>query len=123
MPLNFAQVENRRLLEDADIFNGFGPFDAVICSGLYDYLRHPTAVKLTTHMHSYTRPGGHVYIGNMVPSNPSRWIMEHHLDWRLLYRTHDEILRFAGEACPNARHEILTEPAGVNPFVKITRAE
>ena len=113
----------KRLLEDADIFNGFGPFDAVICSGLYDYLRHPTAVKLTTHMHSYTRPGGHVYIGNMVPSNPSRWIMEHHLDWRLLYRTHDEILRFAGEACPNARHEILTEPAGVNPFVKITRPE
>ena len=113
----------RRLLEDADIFKGFGPFDAIICSGLYDYLRHPTAVKLTSHMYNYTRPGGLVYIGNMVPSNPSRWIMEHHLEWHLLYRTHEEILNFSQEACPNALHEIVNEPAGVNPFIKITRPE
>lgn len=113
----------RRLLEDADLFNGFGHFDAVICSGLFDYLRQSTAVKLTAHMHSYTKVEGQVYIGNMVPCNPSRWIMEHHLDWELLYRTHDEILSFAGEACPASRLELLTEPSGVNPFVRITRLE
>ena len=113
----------RRLLEDADIFNGFGPFDAVICSGLFDYLRHPTAVKLTAHMQSYTKVEGQVFVGNMVPDNPSRWIMEHHLDWHLLYRTREEILSFAEEACPTSRHEILNEPSGVNPFVRITRLE
>jgi hypothetical protein len=113
----------RRLLEDADLFSGFGPFDAVICSGLYDYLRHSTAVKLTSHMHDYCKPNGSVYIGNMVPSNPSRWIMEQHLDWYLTYREHDEILQFTEEACPHSRHEILTEPAGVNPFVRITRLD
>ena len=114
----------RRLLEDADIFKGFGPFDAIICSGLYDYLRHSTAVKLTSHMHSYARQGGSVYIGNMVPTNPSRWIMEHHLDWEvLLYRDHEEIMGFAAEATPSARHELLTEPSGVNPFIRITRLD
>ena len=59
-----------------NIFNGFGPFDMVICSGLFDYLRQPIAVKLTSHMHSYSKVDGTVYIGNMVPSNPSRWIMD-----------------------------------------------
>ncbi len=113
----------RRLLEDADIFRGFGPFDSVICSGLYDYLRHTTAVKLTSHMHNYCAVNGSVYIGNMVPNNPSRWLMEHHLEWDLLYREHSEIMRFANEAAPTARHELLTEPSGVNPFVRITRLE
>ena len=74
-------------------------------------------------MHNYCKVEGTVYIGNMVPSNPSRWIMEHHLDWYLLYRKHEEILDFAQEACPLSRHELLTEPAGVNPFVRITRLD
>ena len=113
----------KRLLEDKDIFNGFGPFEMVICSGLFDYLRQPIAVKLTSHMHSYCKVDGTVYIGNMVPSNPSRWIMEHHLDWHLLYRNHEDIIDFAHEACPKSRHELLTEPAGVNPFVRITRLD
>ena len=111
----------RRLLEDKDIFEGFGQFDAIICSGLYDYLRHSIAVKLTSHMHAYSKVGGQVFIGNMVPSNPSRWIMEHHLEWSLLYRDHEEILAFSQEACPLADHRIITEPSGVNPFVAITK--
>ena len=113
----------RRLLNDMDLFNGFGQFDAVICSGLYDYLKHSTAVKLTEHMYSYLKVGGQVFIGNMVPSNRSRWIMEHHLEWNLLYRSHDEILSFSTEACPTADHRIITEPSGVNPFVGITRLQ
>ena len=111
----------RRLLEDSEIFSGFGQFDAIICSGLYDYLRHSVAVKLTAHMYSYCKEHGQVFIGNMVPSNKSRWIMEHHLDWYLLYRTHEEILRFAYEACPQADIRIIEEPSQVNPFVVITK--
>ena len=111
----------RRLLEDAEIFSGFGSFDVIICSGLYDYLRHSVAVKLTAHMYAYCKEGGQVLIGNMVPDNPSRWIMEHHLDWYLLYRTHEEILAFAREACPQADLEIIEEDSKVNPFVAITK--
>lgn len=112
----------RRLLEDSEIFSGFGHFDAIICSGLYDYLRHPVAVKLTSHMYTYCKEGGQVFIGNMVPDNPSRWIMEHHLEWRLLYRTHEEILSFAKEACPYADLRIIEESTHVNPFVVITKS-
>jgi extracellular factor (EF) 3-hydroxypalmitic acid methyl ester biosynthesis protein len=111
----------RRLLNDQALFEGFGPFDLVLCSGLYDYLRHSTAVKLTAQMYAHCKPGGQVLIGNMVHNNASRWIMEHHLEWTLLYRTHEEMLAFAGEGAPSASLRIITEPTGVNPFVGLTR--
>ena len=112
----------RRLLDDQALFEGFGHFDMIMCSGLYDYLRHSTAVKLTEQMTQRCREGGRVFIGNMTPENPSRWIMEHHLEWSLLYRTHEEILSFAQEGAPQAtKWELLTETTGVNPFVCIQR--
>lgn len=112
----------RRLLDDQALFEDFGPFDLVLCSGLYDYLRHSTAVKLTSQMFHRCSEGGRVFIGNMTPENPSRWIMEHHLEWSLLYRTHEEILSFAHEGAPNAsKWNIVTESTGVNPFVAILK--
>lgn len=112
----------RRLLDDQSLFEGFGYFDLIMCSGLYDYLRHSTAVKLTAQMYQRCREGGQVLIGNMTPENPSRWIMEHHLEWSLLYRSHEEIMTFAQEGAPHASSwQLITEETGVNPFVSIQR--
>jgi hypothetical protein len=57
----------------------------------------------------------------MVPQNPSRWFMELHLDWYLVYREHSEMLEFGRMAAPDARTRILEEPTGVNPFVALSR--
>jgi hypothetical protein len=57
----------------------------------------------------------------MVPSNPSRWVMEFHLDWLLVYRERSEMLELARMAAPEASIEILEEPTGVNPFVALSR--
>jgi hypothetical protein len=57
----------------------------------------------------------------MVPQNPSRWFMELHLDWALVYREHSEMLELAGLAAPSARLAICEEATGVNPFVSLTR--
>ena len=120
--LTYLHDSIRRLLDDQALFEGFGPFDLIMCSGLYDYLRHSTARRLTAQMFSVCKEGGRVLIGNMTPENPSRWIMEHHLEWTLLYRSHEQILAFAQEGAPTARaHEIITEATGVNPFVSILR--
>jgi hypothetical protein len=58
----------------------------------------------------------------MVPENPSRWYMEHHLDWFLLYRSRAELLEIAQRGCADARFRVLEEETGVNPFVEISRA-
>jgi len=111
----------KRLLQDRTLFNEFGTFDLIYSAGLFDYLRVPTAVQLSRDFHSRLAPGGQLLISNMVPENPSRWYMEHHLDWFLLYRSRAELMEMGQRACPDARLRILEEETGVNPFLEFTR--
>lgn len=119
--ITFLHDSIKRLLKDPEIFNTFGQFDAIVCAGLYDYLRVPVAVNLTRNLTERLLPGGTLYIGNMVPHLPSRWIMELHLDWFLIFRTHDEMLSFARQAAPEDEVFILPEATGYNPFVCVRR--
>ncbi len=111
----------KRLLNDPEIFKGFGMFDATVCAGLFDYLPLRTAVTLCGNLFRNIAHEGVLYIGNMVPTNPTRWIMEHHLDWYLTYRTRAEMLELARLGAPDAEVRILEETTGVNPFLKIRK--
>ena len=111
----------KRLLRDADLFSGFGRFDMIYSVGLFDYLRPHTAVNLARNLENRLADGGRAMIANMVPDNPSRWYMEHHLDWWLIYRTRPELLEIARRAAPHAQLQILEEESGVNPFVEMSR--
>jgi extracellular factor (EF) 3-hydroxypalmitic acid methyl ester biosynthesis protein len=83
----FLNESIKRLLRDAQLFAGFGEFDAIFSCGLFDYLQPSTGVVLTRNLFARLAPGGKLWIGNMAPENPTRWIMEHHLDWQLIYRS------------------------------------
>jgi extracellular factor (EF) 3-hydroxypalmitic acid methyl ester biosynthesis protein len=111
----------KRLLRGASVFSGQGTFDAVIACGLFDYLQLLSAVSLSRNLYSLVAPGGTLYIGNMVPTNPSRWFMELHLDWFLVYRERSELLDMARMAAPDSKLQLLDEPTGVNPFVAFKR--
>lgn len=111
----------KRLLVDPEIFSTRGTFDAILCAGFFDYLRPHSATRTAKTFHRYLAPGGSAYIGNMVPENPSRWLMEHHLDWYLIYRSREEMLAFGKAAAPGAELSILEERTGVNPFLSIRR--
>jgi SAM-dependent methyltransferase len=111
----------KRLLLGASVFANSGKFDAVYAVGLFDYLQLHTWVSLCRTLYDTVAPGGTLYIGNMVPTNPSRWFMELHLDWQLVYRTPAEMLELARSAASDARIRILEEPNGVNPFVALER--
>jgi extracellular factor (EF) 3-hydroxypalmitic acid methyl ester biosynthesis protein len=112
----------KRLLQDRTLFDEFGTFDLIYSAGLFDYLRVPTAVQLARDFYSRLAAGGQLLISNMVPENPSRWYMEHHLDWFLLYRSRAELMEIGQRACPDARLRILEEETGVNPFLEFTRS-
>jgi extracellular factor (EF) 3-hydroxypalmitic acid methyl ester biosynthesis protein len=111
----------KRLLRGSRIFAGHGTFDAVFSCGLFDYLQLLTAVSLCRNLYALLAPGGTLYIGNMVPNNPSRWFMELHLDWFLVYRQHAELLEIGRSAAPDADVRVAQEPTGVNPFVTLTK--
>lgn len=119
--VTFLHDSIKRLLKEPQMFDAFGTFDVIVCAGLYDYLPVPTAVVLTRTLWNLLQPGGTTYIGNMAPENPSRWIMEHHLDWYLLHRTRDEMRAFAEVAAPEAELRILEERTGVNPFIALRK--
>jgi extracellular factor (EF) 3-hydroxypalmitic acid methyl ester biosynthesis protein len=111
----------KHLLRGSTVLAAHGTFDAVFACGLFDYLQLHTWVSLCRSLYASVAPGGTLHIGNMVPSNPSRWFMELHLDWYLVYRERSEMLELARMAAPDARLRILEEPTGVNPFVALTR--
>jgi extracellular factor (EF) 3-hydroxypalmitic acid methyl ester biosynthesis protein len=111
----------KHLLREAEVFRGHGAFDAIYSCGLFDYLQKPTAVSLCRSLYSLLAPGGTLLVGNMVPSSPSRWFMELHLDWFLVYREREEMMEFARLGQPNARIGIVEEATGINPFVSLVR--
>ena len=111
----------KRLLLGSTVFTAAGEYDMVYACGLCDYLQRNTWVKLCRTLYGTVAPSGTLYVGNMVPSNPSRWFMELHLDWALVYREHGEMLELARAAAPSALLELCEESTGVNPFVALTR--
>jgi len=119
--LSFLQDSIRRLLRDPELFSRYGPFDLILCAGLFDYLPEPTAVRLARQLYANLADGGEVWIGNLVPWNPCRWMLEWHLDWKMIHRSHQDMLRIGELAAPDATLRIVDEPARVNPFVVLHR--
>ncbi len=119
--LTFLHDSIKRLLRDQDLFRQFGKFDLVYSCGLYDYLHQRTAVGLTRQLAATLGPEGRLLVANMV-DNPSRWLLEFHLDWPLVYRTRDELRDIAQRAEPRAQVRILEESSGSNPFFELTRS-
>jgi extracellular factor (EF) 3-hydroxypalmitic acid methyl ester biosynthesis protein len=111
----------KRLLRDSDLFAGFGLFDAIYTSGLYDYLQTTTSVVLTRNLYARIGSGGTLYIGNMAPENLSRWFMEFHLDWFLIHRTRAQLSEIGMRGAPDCHLRVLEEESGVNPFIAMTK--
>lgn len=117
----FLNESIKRLLRDRHLFDAYQGFDAVYSCGLFDYLQHATAIGLARSLYAAARPGGRVFIANMV-DHRSRWVMEHQLEWKLLYRSRQELLEIGRRAAPDAAIRLLEEETGVNPFIELVRA-
>ena len=106
------------------IFSGYGEFDAIFSCGLFDYLQHRPRCRsdaealyanLVARRHASTS-------ATWCPANQSRWFMELHLDWYLVYT--ERVRCSSSRARPRRTRTvaILEEATGVNPFVALTRS-
>jgi extracellular factor (EF) 3-hydroxypalmitic acid methyl ester biosynthesis protein len=118
--LTFLHDSIKRLLRDPALFTPFGEFDLVYSCGLFDYLAQRTATILTRRLAASTRSGGQLLVANMV-DHPTRWLMEHHLDWLLIYRTREELLEIGRQAVPAAQVRLLEEESRANPFFELVK--
>ena len=69
-----------------------GTFDFIYSAGLYDYLGDPMAKALTKSLVERLRPGGVLLIANFVPSTDGRAYMELVMQWKLQWRTKENLV-------------------------------
>lgn len=63
-----------------------GAFDLVYASGLYDYLPHAVAVRLTQRLFELVKPGGSFLFANYSTEIRTDGYMETFMDWPLILR-------------------------------------
>lgn len=93
-------------------------FDFVYCAGLFDYLSDKVCNRLLQYFSGRTRAGGSMLVTNVHSSNPERGIMEHLLEWHLIYRDEQAMHALAPEGARIDR--VWTDATGVNVFMQLT---
>jgi len=91
-------------------------FDAVYCAGLFDYLSDKVCSRLLTHFAARVRPAGTLLVTNVHLSNPNRFVMEHLLEWYLIYR--DEARMDSLLPASSIGRNIYVDATGVNVFAE-----
>jgi len=91
-------------------------FDFVYCAGLFDYLSDKVCSRLLLYFVNRTSSGGAVMATNVHASNPHKNIMEHLLEWHLIYRDENSFAAVLPEERKNT--SIYTDKTGVNIFAE-----
>ncbi|MCK5506313.1 MAG: class I SAM-dependent methyltransferase, partial [Thermodesulfovibrionia bacterium] len=69
-----------------------GPFDLIVTGGLFDHMSDKHAVFFLKYaLSKLLKKDGTLFFANAVKGNPFRTWMEYLADWKLNYRTEDEI--------------------------------
>lgn len=99
------------------------PQDLIYSLGLIDYVSDEAAIELINWMHGNLRPGGRVILGSFHPRNPTRGLMDHVLDWRLVHRDEaqmNQLFQTSKFAQPSTR--IVFEQEGIDLFAECRKA-
>lgn len=96
----------------------------ISCAGLYDYLSDRLASKMIEGMYALLAPGGTLLVGNVSNETPDRFSMDFLMEWNLVLRGADEMLRLVPEKLsqdPQISVEVVAEPLGLNLFLRIKK--
>jgi len=91
-------------------------FDFVYCAGLFDYLSDKVCSRLLQYFVARTQPGGWVMVTNVHASNPQKFVMEHLLEWHLIYRDEAGLEAVLPELRQKTR--LFTDETGANVFAE-----
>lgn len=96
-------------------------YDFVYCAGLFDYLTDAVCQRLMTLLYDWVAPGGLLLATNVEPSNPMRQVMEHVLDWQLIYRTGSQSQALRPTQVAPEDFVVRSDLTGVNLFMEARR--
>lgn len=121
MHIKYVHESVHQLLKRAsrnDDAVGQESFDMVYCAGLFDYLSDKVCMRLLEFFRSRTVAGGSILVTNVHARNPQRHVMEHLLEWHLIYRDEAQIERLLPPQCGDQR--VYCDETGVNVFAECT---
>ena len=72
-----------------------GTFDLIYAAGLYDYLDERVANRLTSGLFDMLKAGGKLVIPNFREGIREEGYMDAFMDWRLIYRSKQQIEAFS----------------------------
>jgi extracellular factor (EF) 3-hydroxypalmitic acid methyl ester biosynthesis protein len=100
-------------------------FDFIYSAGLYDYLNDNLSERLTASLFGKLKAGGTLLIANFLPDPPHLAFMEAFMDWWLIYRNEDQMLRMTARIDPTeiSGHRLYTEETGRIIFLEITKRQ
>lgn len=98
---------------------GFLPsYDMIYCGGLFDYFPDNVCRNLLSLYYRWIRPGGLLVATNVHPNNPDIAMMEHLLEWYLIYRDEKHLASLAPKGTDA---EVFADETGVNVFLTIRK--
>jgi 2-polyprenyl-3-methyl-5-hydroxy-6-metoxy-1,4-benzoquinol methylase len=92
-----------------------GPYDLILCGGLFDYLPDHAIVRLLRQLGgSGLNAGGRLAFTNVSRSNEFRVWMEFLADWKLIHRSPNDVERIVSQAGISGRSfRIDFDPTGL----------
>ena len=95
-------------------------YDLVYCAGLFDYLSDKVCSKLIRLFYRWAKPGGKVVLTNVHDNNPIKGLMEHLLEWYLVYRDEAGMAKLADDMQGKST---FVDETGLNIFLEIPKEQ
>ncbi len=101
---------------------GIGMQDIIYSAGLTDYLVDKLFIRFAQCCYDHLKPGGIFIVGNFAP-NSDQTFMDNILHWKLIYRDIKNLQQLMLKTDFGKNVEILSEPQGINLFVKAYKTD
>ena len=111
----------RQVLAQTEVFETLQAQDLIYAAGLFDYIKTPTARRLARRLFQTLRRGGRLVIGNFKAPNDATWGLEYVVDWRLIYRSRDDMHAIAEIIDEPCSVELATDASGYTYMLTIAR--
>ena len=96
-------------------------FHLAYCAGLFDYLNEATAEFVLAQLYRQLLPSGLLCVANFTPDNHGRGFMEGFMDWSLVLRNEQDMIRLAKGAVPGCAPTVFRDPYGNIVYMELRK--
>jgi len=114
-------VSFKDLLADTALSEEMRDQDLIYTAGFFDYLPDSVAAVLLVRLAGFLRDHGRLLVGNAVDSTHVKWVPEFVLDWKMIYRTPDDMRRMAQPIASICHCDVAFDGSGAWQFLAAER--